>query len=113
MRWCCLPNSRDITRGVENFIQHAGEKSHMREVHGGADRSSRQNHYFANLVLDELPIWAMVVFHAEARNVIFHAEARKYMPDYALELIVHVLMLPRACAVCVRPAPHTRADGTR
>ena len=38
--WCSLPNSRDITRGLGHFIQHAGEKSCMCAVHGGADRSS-------------------------------------------------------------------------
>ena len=41
--WCCLPNSRDITRGLGNFIQHAGEKSCMCAVHDGADRSSRRD----------------------------------------------------------------------
>ena len=42
--WCSLRiyrNSR--ARGVGNFIQHAGEKSCMCEVHGGAARSSRRN----------------------------------------------------------------------
>ena len=39
---CCLPNSRDITRSMRNFIQHAGEKSCMCELHGEADRSSRR-----------------------------------------------------------------------
>ena len=40
---CSLPNSRDITRGMGNFIRHADEKSCMCEVHGGADRSSRRD----------------------------------------------------------------------
>ena len=43
----------------------------------------------------------------EVHDVIFHAEARKYVPDDTLELIVHVMMLPRACAV--RARSHTRA----
>ena len=37
---CCLPNSRDITRGLGNFIQHAGEKSCVCAVRCRADRSS-------------------------------------------------------------------------
>ena len=41
--WCSLRNSRDITRRVGNLIQHAGEKSCMCAVHGGADRSSRRD----------------------------------------------------------------------
>ena len=35
-------------------------------------------------------------------GVICHAEARKYLPDHALELILPVLMPPRACAVHAR-----------
>ena len=35
-------------------------------------------------------------------GVICHAEARKYVPDHALELILPVLMPPRACAVHAR-----------
>ena len=48
-------------------------------------------------------------------DVVFHAHARKHVPGHALELIVPVLMLPRACA-CTEPsthAPHTRAGGRR
>ena len=37
---CCLPNSRDITSGLGNFIQHAGEKSCVCAVRCRADRSS-------------------------------------------------------------------------
>ena len=79
MCWWCLPNSGDITRGLGNFLHQAGEKSRMCEVHGGADRSSRR----------DLP-----------------RKARKYVSDHALELILPVLMPPRACAVHAR---HTHA----
>ena len=39
-------------------------------------------------------------------DVIFHAEAQKYVSDHALELILPILMPPRACAVHAR---HTHA----
>ena len=42
-------------------------------------------------------------------DVIFHTDARIYVPSHALELIVSVLMLPRACPDHAR----TRANGTR
>ena len=38
-----LPHSRDITCGMGNSVQDAGEKSCTCEVHGGADRSSRRD----------------------------------------------------------------------
>ena len=40
-------------------------------------------------------------------DVMFHANTSTYVPGHTLELIVHVLMLPRACAV--RACSHTRA----
>ena len=35
-------------------------------------------------------------------DVMFHANTSTYEPGHTLELIVHVLMLPRACAVRAR-----------
>ena len=65
----------DITRGKGNFIQHA--------------RTQLNNRACARRMAEQRGI----------HDVIFHATARPFVPGCALDLIVPVLMLPRACAV--------------